>query len=209
METLDDRAENKRRLQERLYLNQDPDVPMIGMVTRLVSHKGLDLVKAAADNLMRSTNVQFVILGSGDWEYESYFRDMQDRYPGRFCACLGFVPELSRKIYAGCDIFLMPSKSEPCGLSQMIALRYGAIPIVRETGGLKDSIQDSGDGMGNGFTFYSYNADDMRGAIDRALAGYADKKGWRILMERAMNCDNSWGRSANEYIRLYKQILKD
>ena len=209
VETLDDRAENKRRLQERLYLNQDPDVPMIGMVTRLVSHKGLDLVKAAADNLMRSTNVQFVILGSGDWEYESYFRDMQDRYPGRFCACLGFVPELSRKIYAGCDIFLMPSKSEPCGLSQMIALRYGAIPIVRETGGLKDSIQDSGDGVGNGFTFYSYNADDMRGAIDRALAGYADKKGWRILMERAMNCDNSWGRSANEYIRLYKQILKD
>ncbi len=150
------KAENKRRLQERLYLEQDPDVPMIGMVTRMVSHKGLDLVKEAADDLMRSTNVQFVVLGSGDWEYESFFREMQDRYPGRFCACIGYVPELSRKIYAACDIFLMPSKSEPCGLSQMIALRYGAIPVVRETGGLKDSIRDSGDGQGNGFTFYTY-----------------------------------------------------
>lgn len=209
--SVDDRsgkAENKRRLQERLYLEQDPDVPMIGMVTRMVSHKGLDLVKEAADDLMRSTNVQFVVLGSGDWEYESFFREMQDRYPGRFCACIGYVPELSRKIYAACDIFLMPSKSEPCGLSQMIALRYGAIPVVRETGGLKDSIRDSGDGQGNGFTFYTYHAGDMRHAIDRALEGYANKEGWHKLMDRAMRCDNSWGRSANEYIRLYKQILQ-
>ena len=104
------------------------------------------------------------------------------------------------------DRFLMPSKSEPCGLSQMMALRYGTIPIVRETGGLKDSIQDSGDGNGNGFTFKSYNSGDMLYAISRALEGYAQPEGWEILTKRAMHCDNSWGRSAKEYIRLYKQI---
>ena len=203
------KAENKRRLQERLGLAQDPAAPLIGMVTRLVDHKGLDLVKAMVDRLMGETGVQFVVLGSGSWEYESFFREMQNRYPGRFCACIGFIPELSRKIYAGADIFLMPSKSEPCGLSQMIALRYGAIPVVRETGGLKDSIHDSGDGEGNGFTFRSYNADDLYFAVRRAIDGFADKAGWSILMRRAMECDNSWGRSANDYIRLYRAMMKE
>ncbi len=203
------KAENKRRLQERLGLNQQADTPLIGMVTRLVDHKGLDLVKAVADRLMNEHNVQFVVLGSGSWEYESFFRDMQNRYPGRFCACIGFIPELSRKIYAGADIFLMPSKSEPCGLSQMIALRYGAVPVVRETGGLKDSIQDSGDNAGNGFTFRSYDAEDMYNAIMRALNGYAGREGWKILVRRAMACDNSWGHSANEYIRLYREMIKE
>ena len=102
----------------------------------------------------------------------------------------------------------MPSKSEPCGLAQMMSLRYGTIPIVRETGGLKDSIQDSGDGEGNGFTFQSYNSGDMLHTINRALEGYAQPEGWEILVKRAMNCDNSWGRSAKDYIRLYKQICK-
>ncbi|MFR1804837.1 MAG: glycogen synthase, partial [Faecalispora jeddahensis] len=143
-----------------------------------------------------------------DYESESFFREMQSRYPGRVCAYIGFVPEVSRRVYAGCDIFLMPSKSEPCGLSQMIALRYGAIPVVRETGGLKDSIQDSGDGEGNGFTFQTYNSGDMLYALYRALEGYANKEGWEILVRRAMACDNSWGRSANEYIRLYRELLK-
>jgi starch synthase len=183
-------------------------VPLIGMVTRMVAHKGLDLVKETLDQLMRETNVQFVILGSGDWEYETFFKEMQNRYPGRLSACFGFIPELSRKIYAAADIFLMPSKSEPCGLSQMIALRYGTIPIIRETGGLKDSIQDSGDGEGNGFTFMTYNSGDMLNAINRALTGYANKEGWKILAQRAMNCDFSWGRSANEYMRLYREIIK-
>ena len=201
------KAVNKRKLQERLNLNLDPGAPLIGMVTRLVSHKGLDLVKAALDQLMAETDVQFVILGSGDWEYETFFKDMQGKYPGRFCACFGFVPELSRKIYAGADIFLMPSKSEPCGLSQMIALRYGTIPVVRATGGLKDSIQDSGSGEGNGFVFENYDSNDMLHAIHRALDGYANRDGWKILMERAMKCDNSWGRSANDYIRLYRDLL--
>ena len=203
------KAENKRALQERLALAQDPGPALVGMVTRLVAHKGLDLVKEALDQLLRETNIQFVILGSGDWEYEQFFNDLQGRYPGRVCACHGFVPELSRKIYAGADIFLMPSKSEPCGLSQMIALRYGTIPVVRETGGLKDSIHDSGDRVGNGFTFRSYSSEDMAHAVHRALAGYGDKEGWKILMERAMRTDMSWGKSANEYIRLYREMLQE
>lgn len=202
------KAVNKQKLQERLGLEQNPDIPLIGMVTRMVSAKGLDLVIEGLDQIMCSNNVQFVILGSGDFEYESLFRNMQDKYLGRLVACQGFVPELSRKIYAGSDIFLMPSRSEPCGLSQMIALRYGSIPVVRETGGLKDSIQDSGDGNGNGFTFQNYSSGDMVYAVQRALTGYENKEGWSILVERALKSDNSWGRSANEYIRLYKQLLK-
>ena len=203
------KAVNKLELQKRLNLAETPDVPLIGMVTRMVAHKGLDLVKETLDQLMWESNIQFVILGSGDYEYETFFREMQNKYPGRLCACFGFVPELSRKIYAGADIFLMPSKSEPCGLSQMIALRYGTIPVVRETGGLKDSITDSGDGKGNGFTFKTYNTGDMLHSLHRAIYAYnSDKEGWGVLVDRAMGCDNSWGRSANEYIRLYKQILK-
>ena len=200
-------AENKRALQERLNLPQRPDVPLIGMVTRLVSHKGLDLVKHIFDGLMQM-DVQVVVLGSGEWVFENYFREAQSRYPGKFCYCAGFVPELARKIYAGSDIFLMPSKSEPCGLSQMVACRYGSVPIVRETGGLRDSITDCGDGAGNGFTFKTYNADDMFYAIRRALDAYADKEQWPVLVKRAMECDFSWGRSANEYIRLYRSLIK-
>ena len=134
---------------------------------------------------------------------------MAAKYPDKFALKLGFVPSLSKKIYAGTDMFLMPSKSEPCGLSQIIALRYGSVPIVRETGGLRDTISDSGDGEGNGFTFASYNAHDMLYTIRRAIEGYQNREGWSILVKRAMECDNSWGKSANEYIRLYKDLLKE
>ncbi|MGN0172347.1 MAG: glycogen synthase GlgA [Acutalibacteraceae bacterium] len=206
-EHMEGKAENKRALQERLCLPLEPDVPMIAMVTRLVSHKGLDLVQYVMNRLLQE-RVQMVVLGSGDWVYENFFRDMQSRYPDKFCYCSGFVPELARKIYAGADIFLMPSKSEPCGLSQMVACRYGTLPVVRETGGLKDSIRDCGDGEGYGFTFCTYNADDMYGAISRALGAYANKTDWPILVKRAMQVDFSWGRSANEYIRLYRTLLK-
>lgn len=208
-EDLSGKAVNKQRLQERLGLEQNPDVPIIAMVTRLVAHKGLDLVKQALDQMMREEYVQFVMLGSGDWEYESFFRAMHERYPGRLCFCNGFIPELSRKIYAGADIFLMPSKAEPCGLSQMIALRYGTIPIVREVGGLRDSIQDSGTGEGNGFTFADYDAMAMLGCIRRAIAGYWQRDGWKILVQRAMRCDNSWAKSATEYINLYKEVMNE
>ena len=209
LEDMAGKAVNKAKLQERLGIEVNPDVPVIGMVTRLVSHKGLDLVKDAVDNVMQYSNAQFVVLGSGDWEYETFFREMQEKYPGRFVISLGFIPELSRKIYGGADIFLMPSKSEPCGLSQMISLRYGTIPIIRETGGLKDSITDCGDGEGNGFTFQTYDCGDMLNAIHRAIYAYnSDKAAWNTLVERAMNCDNSWGKSAKEYIKLYKTIAK-
>ena len=202
------KAENKRALQERLNLPQRSDVPLIGMVTRLVSHKGLDLVKYVLDELLQA-DVQMVLLGSGDWTYENFFREAQSRHPDKFCYCAGFVPELARKIYAGGDIFLMPSKSEPCGLSQMVACRYGTVPVVRETGGLKDSITDCGDGYGIGFTFKTYNANDMLESIRRALGAYGNKNDWPILVDRALKADFSWGRSANEYIRLYRALLKE
>ena len=184
-------------------------MPVIAMVTRLVSHKGLDLVKEVADELLASDDVQLVILGSGDWQYENFFRGLSERHRGKVGLWIGFVPELAHKIYAGSDIFLMPSKSEPCGLSQMVALRYGSVPVVRETGGLRDSIKDSGDGEGNGFTFANYNAHEMLYTIRRATEGYKNKEGWHILVQRALNSDFSWGRSANEYIRLYKALIKE
>ena len=199
---------NKRELQKLLGLPEKSDTPVMGMVTRLVSHKGLDLCKAVLDELLATTDIQLVVLGSGDYQYEEFFRGLAERYPDKVGLCLGFIPDLARKIYAGADIFLMPSKSEPCGLSQMVALRYGTIPIVRETGGLRDSVTDSGDNEGNGFVFSSYNAHDMLHAIRRAVDGYQDKKGWAILVKRAMDSDNSWGKSANDYIRMYKEVLK-
>lgn len=206
-ENMQGKAENKRLLQERLGLPQKPDVPVIGIVSRLVSHKGFDLVKAVFEELL-GEDVQFAVLGSGEWEYETFFHDMSEKYPDKVGLKLGFIPELAHKIYAGADIFLMPSKSEPCGLAQMVALRYGTIPIVRKTGGLADTITDSGDGKGNGFVFENYNAYDMAHTIRRALAGYSNKSGWQTLVNRAINCDNSWARSAGEYIKLYKEIIK-
>ena len=201
------KGECKRALQERLCLEQRWDVPMVGMVTRLVGHKGLDLVRMGLEELMNTENMQFVILGSGDKEYEDYFNYMQAKYPGRLCFCHGFVPELARKIYSGADIFLMPSAQEPCGLAQMIALRYGTIPVVREVGGLKDSVFDSADNYGNGFTFKNYDTADMVNAVRRALWGIHDDAGWHQLMWRAMMSDNSWDRSANDYINVYNDTL--
>ncbi len=202
------KAENKKDLQAALGLPQKPDVPIIGLVTRLVSHKGLDLIKGILDELLYTTDVQIALLGSGDWQYENFFKEMAAKYPDKVGIEIGFIPALARKIYAGADIFLMPSKSEPCGLSQMVALRYGTVPIVRETGGLRDSITDSGDGQGNGFTFKTYNAHDMLGAIRRSLGAYDNREYWDSLVVRAMECDYSWGKSANEYIKMYKEILK-
>lgn len=203
------KAKNKSELQKMMGLPEKKDTPLIGIVSRLVAHKGLDLVKTVMEELVQTTDVQFVVLGSGEWQYEEFFKYMAGKYPQQVAIELGFKPELSKKVYAGSDMFLMPSKSEPCGLSQMIALRYGSIPIVRETGGLRDSIKDSQDGEGNGFTFANYNAHEMLYTIRRAIEGYQDKEGWKILVKRAMECDNSWGKSANEYIKLYKQVIKE
>ena len=179
--------------------------PVIGIVTRFVSHKGLDLIKYVFEDIIR-LGFKFAILGSGEKIYEDFFTEMHYRYPDKVGLRLGFVPELSRKIYAGADMFLMPSQSEPCGLAQMIALRYGTIPIVRETGGLRDSIHDAGAKGGNGFTFKSYNAHDMLDACVRARACYDDKMKWGRLVNTALKQDFSWTKSAKEYVNLYNDI---
>ncbi len=202
---LSGKAVNKAELQKYMGLPEKKNTALIGIVSRLVSHKGLDLVQHVFEEILEE-DVQFVILGSGEWQYENFFRQMSEKYPDKVALRTGFIPELAHKIYAGADIFLMPSKSEPCGLAQMVALRYGTIPIVRETGGLNDTIKDSGDNEGNGFTFKQYNAHDMMYAVRRSLEGYRNKKGWDILVRRAMECDNSWAKSAGEYIKLYRSL---
>lgn len=201
------KKENKAALQQMFNLPVRDDVPLMGIVSRLVAHKGLDLIKRVMWDILSSTDMQLVVLGSGDWEYEAFFKELAAAFPEKVGLRLGFVPDMARKIYAASDMFLMPSKSEPCGLSQMVALRYGSIPIVRETGGLKDTITDSGDGKGNGFTFKSYDAYDMLDAIRRALEAYGNKEYWQQLVIRALKCDNSWGRSAKDYIKLYESML--
>ena len=203
---IDHKAENKAVLQKLMGLDQDHDTLLIGMVSRLVSHKGLDLIKFAFPRLMEMP-VQLAVLGSGDEEYEEFLRGEASKYPGRVGVHLGFDEALSRKVYAGADIFLMPSRSEPCGLSQMIAMRYGTIPVVRITGGLADSVRDFGGENGNGYTFCTYNADDKLGAVGRALDDYSDKDLWADRVKAAMQCDFSWGRSAAEYIGLYQKLL--
>lgn len=200
------KAINKAKLQDELGLPKREDVPLFGIVTRLVSHKGVDLIKCVMEDMLKS-DIQFVILGSGEREFEDFFHYVAEKYPDKVSLTTGFIPSLAHKIYAGADLFLMPSKSEPCGLAQMVALRYGTIPIVRETGGLKDTITDSGLGEGNGFTFSLYNAHEMAHCVWRAAEGFKDKEGWKVLVTRAMNCDNSWGNSASEYIGLYNKIL--
>lgn len=205
-DTLENKAADKLDLQKELGLPEKKDVPIIGIVSRFASHKGFDLVKCVFESMI-AADVQFAILGSGELEYESFFHSMAEKYPEKVGLKLGFIPALAHKIYAGADIFLMPSKSEPCGLAQMVALRYGTVPVVRKTGGLGDTVFDSGDGEGNGFVFENYNAHEMDHAVWRAVEGYKDKNGWRTLVKRAMACDNSWGRSSNEYIKLYKKLL--
>ena len=193
----------KKELQKMLSLPQKPDVPVISMVSRLVSHKGLDLVTAVIEEFLQD-DVQVVILGTGDAHYEGYFSHLAQKYPDKFSANIVFNGDLSRKIYSGSDIFLMPSKSEPCGLSQMIACRYGTVPIVRETGGLYDSIKP----LENGYTFTNYNAHDMLYVLRQAVSDYKNKAEWTKLMYRSATTDFSWKRSAKEYEALYNEMLK-
>lgn len=203
------KAANKEGLQRMLNLPVDPDVPMIAMITRLVSHKGVDIVRSAFEGIMRS-GVQFVVLGTGDQDHENFFKHMEHVFGNRVRAVIAFNKDMAQKIYAGADIFLMPSRSEPCGLSQMMAMRYGTVPVVRACGGLKDSVIDCGDGdTGNGFTFNDYNAGALGHAVDRAVGlcrDYRDK--WTGLRRRAMQCDFSWEKSAKDYNEYYSEILR-
>ena len=202
-EDFSNKAVCKKGLQKLLGLPQKPDTPIISMVSRLVSHKGLDLVTTVIEDLLQD-DVQVVILGTGDAHFEGFFSDLAKRYPDKLSANIVFNGDLSRKIYSGSDIFLMPSKSEPCGLSQMIACRYGTIPVVRETGGLYDSIKP----LENGYTFTNYNAHDMLYVIRQAVNDYKNKEEWKKLMYRAATTDFSWNRSAKIYESLYLDMLK-
>ncbi len=203
-ENLDNKKICKTELQKMLGL-PTKDVPMIAMITRLVSHKGLELVKTVAEDILHE-DVQFVLLGTGDTAYENYFRDLGRRYEGKASINIAFNGDLSRKIYSGADIFLMPSVSEPCGLSQMIASRYATVPVVRETGGLYDSIKPYGAG-GNGFTFASCNPYDMLYVLHEAMDTYKKTEEWKALMKKAATTDFSWSRSAEEYKKLYEATL--
>lgn len=198
----------KAELQRMVGLREEPHTPIVAMVSRLVSHKGLDLICEVLHDMMELP-MQFVVLGTGDQRYEEFFHWAAQQYPGRMVVRLDYNEDLSMAIYAGADLFLMPSKSEPCGLSQMIAMRYGTLPIVRETGGLKDTVQphDDYNGVGNGFSFTNYSSGDMLHVIREAVYLYKDYPDlFGNLRQRAMACDFSWARSAREYLRIYATI---
>ncbi len=201
------KAVNKAALQREFGLPERPDVPVIAMVSRLASHKGFDLVRRVADEIMQN-DLQFVLLGTGECELEDFFGELGRRYPDKCGVKLAFDKKLAKQIYAGADIFLMPSKSEPCGLAQMIASRYGTVPIVRETGGLYDTIKayNTTEQTGNGITFRTYNAHDMLDAIRRAISFYNDKPEWKILVSNAMKMDFSWNASAKKYLEMYAAL---
>ena len=199
---------DKAELQKLMGLRQEPYVPIVGIVSRLVSHKGLDLVCEVLHDMMELP-LQMVILGKGDRKYEEFFQWAAQQYPGRMAVRLDYNEELSMAIYAGADLFLMPSKSEPCGLSQMIAMRYGTVPIVRETGGLKDTVSpyEAWRDAGNGFTFANYAGSDMLYVIREAVYLYKDyPDAFARLRARAMACDFSWARSAGEYLHIYSAV---
>ena len=189
-----------------LNLPVKADTPIVAMITRLVAHKGLDLVTAVIEELLQR-DVQFVLLGTGEGYYEGFFRNLALRHPDKVAAAITFNADLSRKIYSGADVFLMPSKSEPCGLAQMIASRYCTVAVVRETGGLDDSILAYGAG-GNGFTFANYNAHDMLYVINEALNLYHNKEEWAKLVHKAATTDFTWSASAKCYDKLYVDMVK-
>ena len=202
------KASCKKALQEELGLQVQSDVPLISVVSRLVGHKGIDLICESLDVVMQ-TGCQLVVLGSGDGQYEDFFRYAENRYKGRLCAYIGYNEALAHRIYAGSDLFLMPSRSEPCGLSQMIAMRYGAVPIVRQTGGLADTVRSCqlGQEDGNGFVFADYSAFDMQYVISQAVNLYrTDIHRFRQVQKRGMTDDFSWDASAGAYESLYQHI---
>ena len=202
------KQKNKAELQEQLGLPVNEDIPMIAVVTRLVEQKGLDLITHIFGDLLQQ-NVQIVILGTGDHYYEQFFREAANHYPEKVSTHITFNEGFARKLYAASDMFLMPSRFEPCGLGQMIALRYFSVPIVRETGGLVDTVQpfDEDTLEGNGFSFTNYNAHDLLFTINRALTIYNDKSLWTKLFNNIKKSNYSWNKSAKEYRTLYDQVV--
>lgn len=203
------KSANKLQLQQELGLPQDQEVMMIGLISRLVDQKGLHLVDRVMERLA-NCRVQFVVLGTGEKRYEDMFRYYQGRYPDKISANIRFNNQLAHKIYAACDLFLMPSDFEPCGLSQIIALKYGTLPLVRETGGLKDTVSSYNEytGKGNGFSFANSNADDMWYTLCRAMQFYYDKPDvWAQIVQNGLKCNFSWAKSSKTYIKLYQSLI--
>ena len=210
-EDLSGKAKCKAELQKEVGLPVKPDVPLMVMVTRLAGHKGLDLLCYIARRLLWEEDVQLLILGTGEKQFESFFEELAREFPDRVAAKITFNLGLAARIYAGGDIYLMPSKSEPCGLSQMNAMRYGTIPVVHATGGLKDTVpscDENGEG-GLGFTFQSYNGDDFMAAVKRCLNLYNNnKEAFRALQKTCMEQDFSWDKPASRYMELFERMLQ-
>ncbi|MDD4844474.1 MAG: glycogen synthase GlgA [Anaerotignum sp.] len=207
---IEGKAENKRALQERLGLEKR-DVPIVAMITRLADQKGLDILSYVFHEMMQR-DVQFVLLGTGETRFEYFFREMAKRYPGRASLNIFFDETLAQQIYAGSDLFLMPSRFEPCGLGQMFSLRYGTVPIVRKTGGLADTVfqYHSETKEGNGFLFESYDGGGILWALDQALeVYYKGKEEWSHVVKNAMNSNYSWASSASKYIMLYEMLKQE
>lgn len=202
------KLENKRRLQEILGLEVNPNIPLVGIVSRLTSQKGLDLINYMMPEIMRE-NLQMVILGTGEYQYQSMFNYYNSNFSNKLSARITFDSTFAQQIYAACDIFLMPSLYEPCGIGQMLAMRYGAIPIVRETGGLKDTVIPYNEYTkeGNGFSFANYNAHEMFFTLKKSIRLYQDKDIWNNLIINAMNTDNSWTKSAQEYMKIFNGLI--
>lgn len=210
LNTLEQKYTNKTALQEEIGLPKRQDVPLISVISRLASHKGLDLISEMVYNLMNEQDAQLVILGKGEQKFERFFVELQNAFPEKVRALITYDRDLSKRIYAATDIFLMPSKSEPCGLSQMIASRYGAIPVTRETGGLYDSIkgywEKDGEVLGNGFTFANYRSDELAERTVAAISLWNDEPRRNKLIDRIMNTDFSWKGSAYKYLEMYDSL---
>ena len=205
---LSGKAVCKKELQKMLGLPERENVPVIAVISRLAGHKGLDLIKCVIDDIL-AEDVQFVILGKGEAQYEDFFKYVADRYQSKMRTIIAYNKDLSSKIYSGADIFLMPSKQEPCGLSQMIAAKYATVPVVRRTGGLRDSITpyNYDRKSGNGFAFENYNAHEMLYVLKDAIFTYGNKAEWDKIRLSAINTDFSWDNSAKQYEIIYKELL--
>ena len=204
------KANNKTELQNKLGLPVDRNVPLVAIVSRLVEPKGMDLIVRMMDEILQHEHIQLVVLGTGEKRYEDWFKGLAWRFPKEVSTNIYFSNELAHRIYASADIFLMPSNYEPCGIGQLIALRYGTIPVVRLTGGLRDTVTqyDKYTGKGNGFVFENYNAHEMMYSLKRALSAYENYEIWHRIQENAVHSDFSWKNSAKEYEALYEELTK-
>ena len=209
VDSLDKRIINKSTLQQELGLSVDNNALLMGVVSRLVEQKGIELILQILDRFMSYTNAQLVVLGTGDRDYETQLWQMSARFRGRMSVQLLYSDPIARRIYSGCDVFLMPSKFEPCGISQMMAMRYGCVPIVRRTGGLVDTVSHHNpiDNSGTGYCFDRYEPLDLYTSMVRAWEGFHYKDKWQELQQRGMSQDFSWLKSALEYIKMYKEII--